>query len=425
MRKGLVVAVAVVVLLAVLAGGGDDKQGPAGAPSGGTAQPEPTAVVSVAVVGNTNGLGAYIRRTPRDDDRLKVWPEGTRMVVLETGIAGGGQTWSRVRDPDGTVGYMPAAYLVPTAAPAPPGRLVATYFYYWYDLPSGPHSTQLTHRPADPETSYRNVGWFKRQLADMMEAGIDIVLAVYWGDAEPSSVPGLVNMARAVNELRAEGRTPPGIAIFVDTGAVGQWPLEQRDLTRPENRERFYGMVRTFYQTLPRDQWALIDGKAVLWMWAAWFDIKFDRAFFDYVREQFQKDFGLGLYIVGDSSWRYPTGPASVPLQQRPPMPLDAYYEWGASLRGFKDLHSGVAQVGPGYDERPLRGPGRTGRYTDRQDGRFYQQQLEQAVASNNRILAIETWNEFHEGSGIAESIEDGRRYIEITRRYAERFKAR
>ena len=316
----------------------------------------------------------------------------------------------------------------PTAAkaPVPAGsgaRLVATYFYYWYDLPSGPHSTQLTDRPKDPATSYRNVGWFKRQFSDMTEAGIDVALAVYWGPAEPSSGPGLVNMARAVNELRAEGKRAPSIAIFLDTGTVAQWPLAQRDLTKPENRARFYALVKTFYEALSRDQWAVVDGKVLFWMWAAWFDIKFDRAFFDYVAEQFAKDFGMPLYVVGDSSWRYASGPANLPVQQRPQMPLDAYYEWGASLRGFSDLRSGVAQVGPGYDERPLKAASRSDRFADREGGLFYERQLQQAVASKNRILAIETWNEFHEASEIAETVEYGRQYLDLTRKYTELFK--
>ena len=41
------------------------------------------------------------------------------------------------------------------------------------------------------------------------------------------------------------------------------------------------------------------------------------------------------------------------------------------------------------------------------------------------RILAIETWNELDEGTGIFDSREFGRQYIELTRRYADIFKNR
>ena len=47
---------------------------------------------------------------------------------------------------------------------------------------------------------------------------------------------------------------------------------------------------------------------------------------------------------------------------------------------------------------------------------------------SNEHCLSpagmVETWNEFHEGTDVAESQEYGRQYIEMTREYAERFKA-
>jgi hypothetical protein len=40
--------------------------------------------------------------------------------------------------------------------------------------------------------------------------------------------------------------------------------------------------------------------------------------------------------------------------------------------------------------------------------------------ASN--IVMIEAWNEFHEGMDNAESREYGRQYIELTRKYVDRF---
>ena len=46
-------------------------------------------------------------------------------------------------------------------------------------------------------------------------------------------------------------------------------------------------------------------------------------------------------------------------------------------------------------------------------------------MASDRNILALETWNELAEGSQIAETVQDGRLYIELTRRYADLFKRR
>lgn len=306
-----------------------------------------------------------------------------------------------------------------------PGQppLAFTYFYYWYDLPSGPHSGALTDRPAEADASYRNVGWFKKQLQDMRDAGIDVALAVYWGPEEPSSDSGLANMARAADQLRQEGTPPPAIGLFLDTGLIGRWPQSQRDFTKPANQARFYDLVHTFYTILPRDQWALVDGRPVLWMWASWFNIAFDQSFFDYVSSRFEADFGTRPYIVAEASWRFATDSDLKPDPARP-IHIDNFYVWGASLDGFKDVGAGVAEVGPGYDERSLDGPGRSGRYRPREGGEFYERSLTAALASHRRLLAIETWNEFHEASDIADSVQYGRQYIDITRRYVDRFKA-
>ena len=36
----------------------------------------------------------------------------------------------------------------------------------------------------------------------------------------------------------------------------------------------------------------------------------------------------------------------------------------------------------------------------------------------------VETWNEFHEGTDVANSRETGRQYIDLTRKYADAFTA-
>ncbi len=306
--------------------------------------------------------------------------------------------------------------------------MVLAYFYYWYDLPDGPHSAELTDRPAEPDASYENVDWFEKQLADMEDAGIDVALAVYWGPEEPSSDIGLANMAQAADALLEAGRDPPLIGMFLDTGLIGRWSKGQRDLTKQDNQQRVYELIRTFYTILPRHQWALIDNRPVVWLWAAYFDITFEQSFFDYVSSRFTLDFGVEPYIVGENSWRFAIEPGFLGFGTRvetdKPIRLDDFYVWAASLEGFSDPVGGIAQVGPGFDERELTGPGRSGRFAEREGGDFYRRNLEAAIASGRRLLAIETWNEFHEANDIADSVEYGRRYIDITREYVDRFKA-
>jgi hypothetical protein len=71
------------------------------------------------IVGHTDGLGVYIRRTTNPDDRIKIWLDGTPMTIVGPDQVVGGTTWKNVRDPDGTVGWIPAQYL------ESPGSVVA------------------------------------------------------------------------------------------------------------------------------------------------------------------------------------------------------------------------------------------------------------------------------------------------------------
>ena len=64
----------------------------------------------------TDGQGAFLRKTPRLDDKLGAWPDGTRLTVLGPDVQADGLRWMPVRDPCGLSGWMLARY----AAPASP-----------------------------------------------------------------------------------------------------------------------------------------------------------------------------------------------------------------------------------------------------------------------------------------------------------------
>jgi hypothetical protein len=309
------------------------------------------------------------------------------------------------------------------SGPTPEDRMVVTYFYYWYDLPGGPHSEPLTDHPADPEASYLDVSWFRQELLDMKQAGIDAGLASYWGIFEPSSTVGLRNLVAAYDALISEGQSPPKVGMFLDTGAVARLEPQYRDLTKPQNQEIFYSLIRGYYDVVPDRVWARIDGRPIIWLWAAYFGIQFDRTLFDYITSRFEADYGIRPYLVGEDIWRYAHPSGGGVDYDAGVMPLDDFYIWGAAYTGFQEPTGEVAQIGPGYDERTLPGPDRIGRHRDREEGAFYARSFQQAIDSGSRIIAIETWNEFHEASDIANSEEYGRQYIELTRRFVDQFK--
>ena len=307
-------------------------------------------------------------------------------------------------------------------------RLVATYYFYWYDDESGRHfrnpdgSDGQTDHPADAKGySYRLASWHRKQLADMAAAGIDVVLPVFWGcpgntmagnAGEHWSYAGLPPLVQASEELRAAGGNPPRVGMFYDTSTLQHNAAGHRvDLSTPDGRAWFYVTIRDFFSLIPSKLWATVDGKPIVFLYSAGFAAggTADTQLVGYVRSHFAEDFGGARpYLVAERSWK---------------IGADSTYAWGGA-EGLQVL--GVAALGPGYDDHVV--PGRTGPRTDREGGAFYQRNWERLLAMDPGrrpgIVAVETWNEWHEGTDIAESREYGRRYIDLTRSYAAAWKA-
>lgn len=304
-------------------------------------------------------------------------------------------------------------------------KLVATYYFYWYDVHTKAHIVNpdgsdalTTHPPTLEGFSWREVDWHKRQLLDMIEAGIDIVLPVYWGDSINISVsiPGLEVMVEAWQQLKNEGKNPPKIGMFYDTAALEHESKykarhEKYDLTTQHGMECFYKCIRDFYSMIPPELRARIDNRPVVWLYSADFVGKYNQETFEFVNSSFQNDFNeKGVFLVKEVSW--------IGIN------ADRTYKWMAAMH--KPYFFDVISIGPGYDDLAV--PGRMSPIRERLDGQYYRDSWEQTLVvsalGKSNIVVIETWNEYHEGTDIAESLEYGRTYIEITRDYVNKFKA-
>lgn len=76
----------------------------------------------------------------------------------------------------------------------------------------------------------------------------------------------------------------------------------------------------------------------------------------------------------------------------------------------------------PGYDDTKIRKPGLR---VARRNGATYRVLWEEALRANPDWVLITSWNEWHEGSEIEPSREDGERYLQLTAQYAPRLLAR
>jgi hypothetical protein len=305
--------------------------------------------------------------------------------------------------------------------------IVGTTYFYWYDIDTGSHiidgdgTDALTTHPADMKTiSYKRAGWHKQQLVDIMDAGIDFLMPVFWGvpgKYDGWSFAGLPPLVEAHSRLQAEGQKPPAIGLFYDTSIL-RWNGFNKDgfnyhvdLTTEFGKEWFYTAIRDFFSLIPPDKWARIDGRPIIFFYASAFAKAQDPAQFDYVKRRFKADFGVEPFLVKSPGWK---GRA------------DATYSWGGAVSGPL-IYRQVAALGPGYDHSAV--PGRKPLIVERRDGQTYIDRWLQLLAlrAENRpwIVHAETWNEWHEGTDIAHSREYGRSYIVLTRLFADMWRAR
>lgn len=306
--------------------------------------------------------------------------------------------------------------------------IVAAYYFYWYDVFTSAHivnsngSDALTDHPREstpaplgeggyaarppavyedpPFFSFQDPAWHAREAQRMAEAGIDVMLPVYWGvpGIEDWSNAGLVQLDRALDALDDRRQRYPAVGLFYDTTT-----LNGVDLTTPAGKDQFYGTIRDFFSRIRPRRWARVDRRAIVWLyWSGW-PSRLDPAVLSQASDRFAADFGgIRLFFVGDEGWRNSGAD------------LDRTYSWGAAVAGPILLET--AAIGPGYDDSAvLERPSPT--IVPRQGGDFYRSAWQAVHGSGRRLVALETWNEFHEGTEIAPSFEDGSLYWEITRR--------
>jgi hypothetical protein len=93
------------------AGSGSPSASPIAKPAAASTT---AAAVDKVWVGNTDGEGVYVRKTPVMADRIKAYPDKTQLTIIGADVDGDGQKWHNVRAPDGVEGYVPVQYTVTT-----------------------------------------------------------------------------------------------------------------------------------------------------------------------------------------------------------------------------------------------------------------------------------------------------------------------
>ncbi|MGC8863129.1 MAG: hypothetical protein ACP5R5_10200, partial [Armatimonadota bacterium] len=331
--------------------------------------------------------------------------------------------------------------------PMPPGfvyeakypiqRLVFTHYFYWYQadprkgvppshitFPDGTYSLQ--HFPikgVGPWFSTDRVQWHKEELSDIAGAGIDVVLPIYWGDKGNRaawSAKGLDCMVSALRELHAEGKPYPRVAMFFDTTSMEIAYGSKPDLKDEEVKRTFYGMIKDFYDRIPREYRAFVQaGKpnagrpgCVVFLYTSAYFSDLDDGFRSYCNERFERDFGCPLIWIAAEDFKAKVGA------------FDGFSSYGAALVGPICLSGGrvrIASVGAGFDDSAV-AIGRPPRIRSRMGGETYDKDWAQVMSTKPQWTVCDGWNELHEGSELCATRQYGRKYIDATRANVKRF---
>jgi len=269
-----------------------------------------------------------------------------------------------------------------------------------------------THYPVGGPYDSRDPARIRGQLVQAREAGLDGLLVSWWG-RESEEALGLDTLFPYASEAGLL------VAPYYETG--GLWPRGAA------------GVAADLESLLDRHgreaAWLRVDGVPVVFLYAAH---RLRPAAWDAVRARLAAR-GRRVFLVAEA-------PSPEWLAARPDWlgRFDALHTYtpivfiarGRDLRAvdrsFTDLarqagRSFVPAVAPGFDDRQVRVPGTV---VDRAGGSTYDQTWEAALSTNPTWVLVSSWNEWHEGSEIEPSLEEGRRYLDATRGWADRFRA-
>lgn len=298
--------------------------------------------------------------------------------------------------------------------------------------------------------SYTDPAWYEWEMRGIMQAGVDVLMPDYWwnGINNAWAIQGLphlnyswydlaqamVNESQAPNLAAAEHMLPK-IAMFFDTTCMKQLYIDDLsggnttlynelwmnnnikgpDLSNSTWEQCFWNCIKSFYQSFNDTNLFLFNNRYVVWLYSSGWFSNVGTTVLDYCQQQAMAMFGHYLYFVGDSGWEKATSDPAHTFGVCP---------WGAALNVIAAQPVGipVGGYGPGYyDIGVIAGEGPI--YKARNVANFISG-LEQVINSGAAWIHIETWNEFHEGTGIAWSQEYGYTFINALRQVADQFHA-
>jgi len=309
--------------------------------------------------------------------------------------------------------------------------VVAYYYYPWYGVPDGPGGAGKTvhwgridaaNKDIEASTNYPALGAYDSHDPNVLDqhclwakhAGIDAFIVSWWGHSSFSDRA----MGKILDSCEHHGLTA---CIYYETVPKPQTSESAaNDIIKVLNK---YGS-HTAYLKANGKPVVFVYGRALRqlgltgWLKAI---------------ELINKKYKGGLTAIGD---QFSYGAARVfdglhtynTAGRLRGMTPAAARKWAAeTYRSWVQIADEAGKISaltviPGYDDTKIREPGLT---VERYGGELYRVQWEQAIEADPHWVLITSFNEWHEGSEIEPSLEYKQQYLELTTKYAKRFKAK
>ena len=300
----------------------------------------------------------------------------------------------------------------PRPATAQDQRLVLAFYYTWYDTGQWT-ADKVPDLPVTPYNS-RDRATIERHVDQARAAGIDAFVVSWYGpqvenNQTETNFRILLDVAQT-RGLRATVDVDLGASPFLRSAGDVSAALRHVLTIHAQHPAflRYEGKPLIFFwrqQRFPVETWQAIRAEVDPSHDSLWIAEGVDFAYlaaFD----------GLHLYNI---TWD---------------PPADVGYtlsRWGKRVREYNAAHGTrklwVATVMPGYDDTKAPGRGHTYRH-DRQDGAYYRETWQAAIASSPDLVIITSFNEWVEGTMIEPSVSYGNLYLDITAQEAGRYKS-
>jgi hypothetical protein len=291
-------------------------------------------------------------------------------------------------------------------------KTILSFYYPWFGTPWGPTGYWHQWIPSLPRYGSAHTPYYgfydsldettiRRHIQEAHEAGIDGLVVSWWGRDSFED--------RAFKKILpiAEEAFFPVTIYYEAADNISQVADDIQYLVQQ------YGQSPSFLKEgdVPV---IFIYGRVIL---------KFGKEEWESLFQSLDQK-SIRCFLVADGLWNYYLGDDSLEFLFELFQGVHAYIPISLDETSIRDMNvvnsiraKGrdmlfAATVVPGFDNTPTHDPGFM---RERQDGAYYRQGWDAAMAGKPDWILVTTFNEWHEGTEIEPSIESGNQYLKLT----------